>query len=130
MSNEPTSALPEDGARSVVSMRISVDLPAPFGPRSPKTSPSSTSNVTPLTAVKSPKRFTRSRTSIAAMSSLRERQDDVGGHADREPPVLVVDPQAHLEGPDVALGAAHVALRGERAVDAAVEHRALPLDPG
>ena len=33
------SAVPEVGGSSVVSMRISVDLPAPFGPSRPKISP-------------------------------------------------------------------------------------------
>ena len=38
------------GAMSPVSILIVVVLPAPFGPRNPKTSPSSTSKLTPLTA--------------------------------------------------------------------------------
>jgi hypothetical protein len=33
---------------------MSVDLPAPFGPRSPKISPSWTAKLMPLTAVNSP----------------------------------------------------------------------------
>ena len=45
---------PTVGGSSVVSMRISVDLPAPFGPSRPKISPSSTAKLMPLTAVKSP----------------------------------------------------------------------------
>ena len=40
MSAPPTIAVPEVGEQSVVSMRMSVDLPAPFGPSSPKISPS------------------------------------------------------------------------------------------
>ena len=39
-------------------MRMSVDLPAPFGPSNPKISPSSTAKLIPLTAVNSPKRLT------------------------------------------------------------------------
>ena len=35
-------AVPEVGGTSVVSMRMSVDLPAPLGPSRPKTSPCST----------------------------------------------------------------------------------------
>ena len=31
----PSVMLPESGSWSVASVRISVDLPAPFGPRSP-----------------------------------------------------------------------------------------------
>ncbi len=39
MSKPLTRAMPEVGGTSVVSIRISVDLPAPFGPSRPKTSP-------------------------------------------------------------------------------------------
>ena len=46
-------------------MRISVDLPAPFGPSSPKISPSATSKVMPLTASNSPNLFTMFLTSMA-----------------------------------------------------------------
>ena len=35
-------------------MRMSVDLPAPFGPSRPKISPASTRKLMPFTAVKSP----------------------------------------------------------------------------
>jgi hypothetical protein len=61
------TAVPEVGGRSVVSMRMSVDLPAPFGPRRPKISPSSTVKLSPFTAVKSPNFLTMFRTSIASM---------------------------------------------------------------
>src|SRR5215831_3128811 len=123
-----TIAVPPLGGSSVVSMRISVDLPAPLGPSRPKISPSSTANDTPLTAVNSPKRLTMRRTSIAAMAAaLPHPQRDVGGHADREAAVAVVDAQPHLEGADVALHAADVALGGEAGVGAAVEHRPLAL---
>src|SRR5580704_9346415 len=50
------------------------------------------------------------------------------GHADRKAAVAVVDAQADLERLDVALGAAHVALRGKARVDAAIEDRPWPLD--
>src|ERR1035438_6773091 len=40
-------------------MRIVVDLPAPFGPRNPKTSPLLTSRFSRSTATKSPNLFTR-----------------------------------------------------------------------
>ena len=39
MSFPATSAEPRDGRRSVVSIRIVVVFPAPFGPRKPKNSP-------------------------------------------------------------------------------------------
>src|ERR1700685_3686379 len=44
--------------------RIVVVLPAPFGPRKPVTLPGSMPNVSPSTAVLSPYRFVRPRTSI------------------------------------------------------------------
>ena len=44
----------ESGVVSVVSTRTVVDLPAPFGPSRPKTSPSCTENVTPSSACTSP----------------------------------------------------------------------------
>ena len=47
-----------------VIMRMVVDLPAPFGPRKPSTSPLSTVNETPFTAIFGPKAFFRFRTSI------------------------------------------------------------------
>src|SRR5437667_3949167 len=65
-----TRAVPEVGSSSVVNMRISVDLPAPFGPSSPKISPCSTLNVTWSTAVNSPKRLVISSTSMAARPGL------------------------------------------------------------
>src|SRR5215813_1764412 len=125
-----TSAVPAVGGKSVVSMRMSVDLPAPFGPRSPKISPSSTAKLTPPTAVKSPNFLTISRTSIAGTRTSAHRQRDVGGHAERERPVLVVDAQPDLEGLDVALGAAHVALRRVGGVRAAEEDGAGALGAG
>ena len=66
MSKPLMIAVPEVGVSSVTIMRMSVDLPAPFGPSSPKISPSSTSKLRPLTAVKSPNVLTMLRTSIAA----------------------------------------------------------------
>ena len=63
-------AVPDVGGSSVTIMRMSVDLPAPFGPSSPKISPALTSNVMPLTAVKSPNVLTMSRTSMALDMSV------------------------------------------------------------
>ena len=57
MSKPPTVAVPFVGGRRVVSMRISVDLPAPFGPRRPKISPGSTLKLMSSTAVKVPNTF-------------------------------------------------------------------------
>src|SRR5439155_3225328 len=126
MSKPLTSAVPAVGGSSVTSMRISVDLPAPLGPSSPKISPSSTAKVMPFTAVKSPNFLTMDRTSIALVTS-RHPEQHVRRHADGEDAVVVVDAQANLERLDVALGPAHVALRRERGVGAAVEHRPLAL---
>ena len=47
-------AFPAVTGSKVVIMRMSVLLPAPFGPRRPKISPSATWNVMPATASKSP----------------------------------------------------------------------------
>src|SRR4249920_3630882 len=46
-------------------MRMSVVLPAPFGPRRPKTMPSGTSRSTPARAVVDPNRLTTPRTPTA-----------------------------------------------------------------
>ncbi len=54
-------------------MRISVLLPAPFGPSRPKISPSATSKLTPFTASKSPYFFTMFSTAIAASALRRQR---------------------------------------------------------
>ena len=67
-----TSALPEVGRASVQSMLIVVVLPAPLGPRNPKTSPAATSKLTPRTASIASKDLRRSWTSIAGLSSVTE----------------------------------------------------------
>ena len=65
-----TTARPAVIGISVVIMRISVDLPAPFGPSSPKISSSSTWKVTSSTAVKSPYFLTMFSTSMAFCAAL------------------------------------------------------------
>ena len=57
---------------SVQSMLIVVVLPAPLGPRKPKTSPAATSKLTPRTASISSKDLRRSSTSIASVDSVTE----------------------------------------------------------
>src|SRR5512147_2175389 len=57
-----TDASPDVGCSSPHNMRIVVDLPAPFGPRNPKISPSLASNEIWSTATNPPKRLVRSRT--------------------------------------------------------------------
>src|SRR5215469_9541122 len=71
-----TVADPAVGLSSVVSMRSVVVLPAPFGPRKPTISPSSTARSTPRTASTGPLRLLNVRASprasmIAMPSSLR-----------------------------------------------------------
>src|SRR6266403_1162361 len=56
---------PEDGGINPVSMRMVVDLPAPFGPRKPKKQPRGTVRLSPSTAALFPLTFRRSRTAIA-----------------------------------------------------------------
>ena len=67
MSKPLTRAVPEVGGTSVVNMRMSVDLPAPFGPSSPNTSPCSTEKFSASTATKSPKRLVKFSTSMSNM---------------------------------------------------------------
>ena len=52
-----TVADPDVGAMSVASVRTVVVLPAPLGPRKPKTSPRSISNDTSSNAMRSPNRL-------------------------------------------------------------------------
>ena len=59
-------AVPAVGIMKPASMRIVVDLPAPFGPRKPNTSPRATLNETLSTAVKPPKRLVSPAISISA----------------------------------------------------------------
>src|ERR1035437_410356 len=129
MSAPSTRAVPAVGSISVVSIRMSVDFPAPFGPSKANVSPRSTVNETSFTAVKSSNRFVIARTSTARVTvssfgghALREQH--VRGHAGSEVPVTIVETDADLERFDVALGAADVALRSEPRVHAAIEHRA------
>ena len=57
-------AVPLVGRSSVQSMPMVVVLPAPLGPRKPKTSPAATRKLTPATAWRAPKRRPSSSTSI------------------------------------------------------------------
>ena len=61
-------------------MRIVVDLPAPFGPRKPSTSPRSTEKETPSTACLVPKIFVRLSTLII-LSAVRV---SVSGHKEMD----------------------------------------------
>src|SRR5262245_34297735 len=55
----PTLTLPEVGGMKPVIMRMVVDLPAPLGPRKPRTSPRATSKEMPSTARFAPNVLTR-----------------------------------------------------------------------
>src|SRR3954463_14003518 len=52
-----TAKVPRLGARIVVSTRIAVVLPAPFGPSTPRISPGATENVRSATATSRPYSF-------------------------------------------------------------------------
>jgi hypothetical protein len=59
-------AVPEVGMRKPASMRMVVDLPAPFGPRKPSTSPFFRLKETSFTTVVSPNFLVRRSISISA----------------------------------------------------------------
>jgi hypothetical protein len=63
-SNPETRACPEVGFSKVVSIIMVVLLPAPFGPKNPKISPSFTLKEMSSTAFRSPKDFDRDFVSI------------------------------------------------------------------
>src|SRR6266704_4114880 len=64
ISKPPTVTVPSVGGMKPVIIRMVVDLPAPFGPRKPNTSPRSTENDTPSTARFGPNVFTKFSTLI------------------------------------------------------------------
>src|SRR5215472_5840703 len=70
MSWPQTIAVPAFAGRKPVIIFIVVDLPAPFGPRKPRTSPRGTENEISSTAAKSPKNLTRCRTSSMGESPV------------------------------------------------------------
>src|SRR5260370_16098234 len=113
-SKPATNALPPLGAMSVVSIRTIVVLPAPLGPRSPKTSPRRTSKLTLSTAVNAPKRLVRSLVCIAGESgSIVARKSDFRGHPGFEFALGLQHLDLDVEGADVLSSATYVALRRE-----------------
>src|SRR5215813_1353781 len=70
MSSSRKRTEPADGASAPEMQLNAVVLPEPFGPMSPRISPSRTSNETPLSAVKSPKRFVSPETVSTARGEL------------------------------------------------------------
>ena len=73
---EHLDSSPSSAIACAVSIRIVVDLPAPFGPSRPTHVPSGTSRSSPSTAVIGPKRLTTPRSRMAGESDMRPLQDD------------------------------------------------------
>src|ERR1700742_2809529 len=67
-------AVPLSGVRKPVTIFMVVVLPAPLGPRKPKTSPWRTARLRPATAVKPPKRLVRF--SISSIVRLKRAASD------------------------------------------------------
>src|SRR5215510_5134374 len=94
MSKPATLAFPSLGARRPHSIRIVVDLPLPFEPRKPNTSPRSTRKLTWSTAVNAPNRRVRFSAmrgeSVMGLSLMRETGKDPlqGGRQWLHPHVL------------------------------------------
>ena len=117
---------------SVVSMRISVDLPAPFGPSRPKISPVVDGERDRVDRGEVAERLVIWRTSIALIAWTRaahgattaEWQQHVGGHADGEPAVVLSTRRRISNVLMSRLVRLDVALRGEPGVHAAIEHDA------
>src|SRR3984957_18098495 len=115
-SKPATNAWPPLGVSSVVSIRTTVVLPAPFGPSNPKTSPRRTSKLTLSTAVKAPKRLVRSLVCIASESrSIIARKSDFRGHPRFEFAFGLQYLDLDVEGANVLTPAPHVALGRELA---------------
>src|ERR1700680_2888923 len=113
-SKPATMPCPEVGTISVVSIRLSVVLPAPFGPSRPNNSPRRTSKLTWSTAVKAPKRLVSSRACIAAdCDSIVERKRDLGGHPRLHLSGRLQNPHFDVERADVLAPAANVGLGRE-----------------
>src|ERR1700675_480883 len=84
---------------------MSVVLPEPFGPMSPKRSPALTDRLTPLSAVKPPKRLTSPCTSSSASAiasapsqAPHEAEDSLGREDDEGHEHDAHDEQIHLGG--------------------------------
>src|SRR3990170_9035849 len=75
MSWPATRARPSVGGRTVARIRIVVVLPAPFGPRNPKTVRSGTWNVAPSSAF-APSPRTRWYTFVRPSTSIIDRSDE------------------------------------------------------
>src|SRR5215217_4085069 len=132
-----TSARPFVGLASVHSMLIVVVLPAPLGPRKPKTSPASTSKLTPRTASKSSNLLRSWSTSIMARIipqlkvSIHSKLRDSGNGIARAQEAA--DARADRTGGDEAVPEARLRRghdRGDRAGRGCVGEDRLQLLPG
>src|SRR4051812_3962727 len=75
-SNPPMRAEPSVGSSNPHNMRITVDLPDPFGPRKPKMEPLATLRLTSSTAVKCPKRLVNPSHSIMISPGILKLDGD------------------------------------------------------
>src|SRR5579875_1555637 len=76
-------ACPPSGASRPMIMRIVVDLPEPFGPRKPVTTPGRTVKLRSSTAVFGPYRLVRPIASITQAIVRSARRRDIGGNPER-----------------------------------------------
>src|SRR5579863_2627361 len=83
MSWPQTIAVPAVGARNPVIIFIVVDLPAPLGPRKPRTSPAGTVNETSSTAASGPNFLTRWEISSMASDPIQQPHHPLGPAAMR-----------------------------------------------
>src|SRR6202167_757822 len=136
-------AVPEVGGVSVVIMRMSVVFPAPLGPSKPKISCCATLKLMSLTATRSPNFFVRWSTSIEfivgsesvsrackpALPGGRRKQDG-RRHSRKQTPTRIRNGYFDCKRFDIALRAAHVALRGEVVLHTLEKHRPFEHVPG
>src|SRR5690554_4577521 len=97
MSKPWISAVPEVGARNPVIIFMVVDLPAPFGPRKPSTSPGATVRDRSSTVVCLSNRLVRWRSSIMAFLNLC-----LGAGRTRQAPCLQTTPEYRSSSPTLA----------------------------
>src|SRR5437867_7921478 len=117
MSCPSTSAVPSEGVRTVARIRRVVVLPAPLGPRNPKTSPLGTSKSTPLSAsteLRNPayrllRPWTRMAQVVAAHLPPRRLAADRG---DQAPPNNKCS--VHRESPHSSRGPRRLPVHGRR----------------
>src|ERR1700680_1281077 len=82
-------AMPSVGSRMPQSIRMTVDLPDPFGPRNPKIDPCPTEKLTWSTAVNVPKRFVSPSHSIIKSGMTKIWNPGNQDKSKTEPPTLL-----------------------------------------